>query len=261
MFDSTLCSRPLEFSTLINFGELKLLNKIVIGLLFAAVFSVTGIFFSKRWKRRLIKPGTIISVLCFSITLLMIFSIIVFQGLLLPTDTGIADAIVILGRGEPFRQERVNVAAKLWQAKKAPLIFVSGRGDAIEIIKLIEKAGIPTKIVDGEHCSLTTKENAVFTSTILNSQVNKKILLITDPPHMWRSLFLFREQGFQVIPQTSTLPVSLDSEQRAFLALKESFLLLDYFSFKNKHQMVNSKGNNTVSKLLQLAQKYSKHSK
>ncbi len=256
MFDSTSCPRQLTFPLAINFEQFQSLNKLLLLVVILAVFGLAWVIQNRRWRRRLTK-AKILWLVGLIATLALMFVVVVFQGLFLPTDSGkVADAIVILGRGEPFRRQRVDVAAELWRFKKSPVIFVSGRGDAAEIIQLLKDIGIPNQVLDGENCSLTTKENAIFTAAILKPQA-RRILLITDAPHMWRSLLLFRDLGFQVTPHNSELPTSLSFQRRIFLALRESSLLLDYLSLKRFHQPDSPKSANPdEANLVQKAEQY-----
>jgi uncharacterized SAM-binding protein YcdF (DUF218 family) len=147
----------------------------------------------------------------------------------LPNDTGEpVDAIVILGRGSELRPQRVDAAVELWQRDRAPLIFASGRGDGQEIVQSLGQHGIPQTAVDGESCSRTTEENAQYTALLLKPQGVRKILLITDPPHMLRSLLTFRSFGFRVIPHSSTIPPSVDEGRLRFLLVREWIGLFGY---------------------------------
>ena len=153
------------------------------------------------------------------------------QGLVafVPPDTGQnVDAIVVLGRGEQFRKSRVKIAARLWEVGRAPLIFASGNGDGDKIVKQLKEEGIPDKVLAEEHCSQTTKENALFTASKLQPQGVKKILLVTDPPHMLRSLLTFESVGFEVIPHSSPVPSALAKSRRAMLVLYEYMGLVSY---------------------------------
>ena len=125
----------------------------------------------------------------------------------LPRDSGTtADAIVILGRGDNLRATRINVAAELWRQGRAPQIFASGRGDGRQMVKKLKKVGIPVETLDDENCSQTTAENADFTAALLQPRGIESIILVTDPPHMLRSLLTFRSAGFRVTPHPSPLP-------------------------------------------------------
>jgi uncharacterized SAM-binding protein YcdF (DUF218 family) len=126
---------------------------------------------------------------------------------LVPPDSGDrVDAIVVLGRGSDMRDTRIAEALKLWQSNRAQQIFVSGRSDAQPMVQTIEDLGVPGQYLSGEECSLTTEENALFTSAFLHSQGLKKIVLITDSPHILRSLLTFQSYGFHVIPHPSPQP-------------------------------------------------------
>ncbi|HEY9667895.1 MAG TPA: YdcF family protein, partial [Coleofasciculaceae cyanobacterium] len=168
------------------------------------------------------------------------------------------DAIVVLGRGAPFARPRVNLAAELWQNQRAPVIFVSGRGDASDLIKQLEEKGIPERSLDGEECSVTTWENAIFTTAILQPQGIRRILLITDALHMWRSLLVFRAQGFDVIPRISPIDFYFVGKRgKSFLALREYSGLVEYglrgLYFRKHSSELN---NPELENLVQKAQRY-----
>lgn len=234
MFDSTLCDRPFpQHPFFIHWLRLEWLNKpLLVIILLLAFFGLYGIIRHTPWKRWLNSPKTIFLLFVCSVTAPLMLMVLAEKGLVvfLPTDSGTTtDAIVVLGRGELFDEQRVNLAAQLWQAKRAPRIFVSGRSDAHRTIKRLEARGIPQQVLDGENCSLTTQENAVFTATILQHQGISRILLITDEPHMLRSLLVFRAYGFTVIPRTSTISSNLfNNREKAFLYLKEYPGLINY---------------------------------
>ncbi|WP_035985140.1 YdcF family protein [Leptolyngbya sp. KIOST-1] len=183
----------------------------------------------RRWKRRISLAG-ILLLLLYGLGLSPLGVALGGESLarLIPRDSGQpADAIVILGRGGEFRPGRVQVAAELWQQQRAPLIFASGRGDAIEIGQMLEAAGVPAAAIDGEPCSATTNENALFTAALLQPGV-RRLILVTDPPHMARSLLTFRSLGFEVTPHPSPVPNGIDDRNRRFLVLREWAGLIGY---------------------------------
>ncbi len=155
-----------------------------------------------------------------------------YQGLvsLVPGDTGkSAEAIVILGRGEFFAPQRAETAATLWQSQRAPLIFVSGNHqEYLKIVRELKQRGIPDEAVDGEFCSKTTEENAEFTAAALFPRSIRQILLVTDPPHLMRSLLTFQSIGFTVLPYPSPLPEALNRRQKTMLTLQEYSGLVSY---------------------------------
>lgn len=147
----------------------------------------------------------------------------------LPPDPGAkVGAIVILGRGREHSPSRADVAAQLWHDRRAPIIFASGINDAPELAQLLRTKGVPAAKISGESCSRTTWENAVFTKAVLQPQGIKQILLVTDVPHLWRSLLIFEQAGFQVIASASPLSTQMTSPQRAMLLLREYFFLAIY---------------------------------
>lgn len=147
----------------------------------------------------------------------------------LPPDLGQpTDAIVVLGRGGELRPLRVETALDLWRGDRAPRIFASGRGDGAEIMAALTKLGVPAEVVEQESCSRTTEENAQFTAALLVPQGVRRIILVTDPPHLMRSFLTFRSFGFEVVPHSSPLPNFMGYPSQRRLVMRESFGLLTY---------------------------------
>ncbi|WAL58472.1 YdcF family protein [Thermocoleostomius sinensis] len=146
-----------------------------------------------------------------------------------PPDSGEpAEAIVVLGRGEAFRDSRVAAVKTLWQSDRAPRIFASGMSDAQSMIQALEADGIPSESLFGEECSQSTEENAVFTHAILRPQGIRSVILVTDPPHLLRSFLLFRSFRFHVIPHASPMPIFSSPQIQDRLELREYLGLLKY---------------------------------
>jgi len=147
----------------------------------------------------------------------------------LPANSDISvDTIVVLGRGEEQRPNRSEAVRDLWQSHRAPQIFASGMLDARFILEYLKEQGVPANALIGEECSQSTGENALFTSVILTPEKVQKILLVTDSPHMWRSLLLFQQQGFQVIPHTISLPSVWKPRYQMLIIAREYLVLLQY---------------------------------
>ncbi len=235
MFYSNLCERALTLNKLPVYDEwwqLQWLNKplLLALLILLAFFGFRWVIQHPRRRRWLSRPRTIFLLFCLTAIFPLLF-VVANKGLVvfLPTDSGAAvDAIVVLGRGWPLMHDRVNVTAELWQARRAPLIFASGKSDAPNLIQLLEEKGIPKQVLDGENCSITTEENAVFTAAILQPQGIRRILLITDSAHMLRSLLVFRAYGFTVIPHTSPVPAHWNPKEKGILKLREYGGLVNY---------------------------------
>lgn len=202
--------------------------RVVFTLLF--LISLPWLFRSRRWLHR---------VRTYAIALLIVYLILISPPFVTLATAGIVsplspdpgtkvDAIVILGRGREHSPSRADVAAQLWRDQRSPIIFASGINDAPELARLLRTKSIPAANISGEGCSKTTWENAVFTKAVLQSQAVKQILLVTDAPHLWRSLLIFEQAGFQVIPAISPLSDQMTSPQRAMLLLREYFFVALY---------------------------------
>jgi len=230
MLDPALCHRPVS--------QWLGIKSMIIDWLMTPIFIVLPLLFliflpwivpRFRWKRLWSSFGTLLLVTYFSVQF-PLTTAVANKGLVafVPPDRGqMADAIVVLGRGETFRKSRVKVAANLWESQRAPLIFASGSGDGTEIINGLKQKGIPSEALNEEHCSRTTKENALFTASLLQPQGINKIILVTDPPHMLRSLLTFRNVGFEVVPHQSPVP-HLTQTRKAMMMIYEYMGLVKY---------------------------------
>ncbi|PZO55219.1 MAG: YdcF family protein [Phormidesmis priestleyi] len=237
MLDSALCPQasPTGVWTKLSWAITEALSQpglyhpaVVIGIL-VSVAIWPWVWRRDRWK----KP-----VMAMSLGLLVVYLAArspILTGIgnqllvgFIPADSGEkAEAIVVLGRGAQHNPMRAQVAERLWQAKRAPLIFASGRGDAPLIADLVS-AQVPKAAVSGEPCSLTTNQNAEFTAALLMPQGVHTIVLVTDAPHMLRSLLTFKSFGFKVIPHISPLNPNTEQRNRRFLVFRESIGLVSY---------------------------------
>jgi uncharacterized SAM-binding protein YcdF (DUF218 family) len=199
-------------------------------LIVLASISVLWLIASRRWRYRIILPMAIVILICFGFT--MPFTVeLALNGFVaaLPKDTGEpVDAIVILGRGLPLRHQRVKVATQQWQTGRSPKIFASGQTDATPMLEALKIQGIPVQALAGESCSMSTEENGLFTSLVLNPQQNQKILLITDAPHMLRSLLTFRRFGYTPIPQVSPLVPTWGAKEKSKVMMREVLGIIGY---------------------------------
>ena len=231
MLDPALCDRPIsQWLVWKSMLSSWLMTPTLIVVPLAALIGLPWIMPRLRWRHQLSGLGTVLLLIYFTATFPLTIAVAT-KGLVafLPTDSGVsADAIVVLGRGGTLRNYRVEVAELLWRDHRAPLIFASGSGDASEMLQLLQAKGIPNQALDYESCSRTTEENARFTATVLQPQGVKKVLLVTDPPHMLRSLLTFRSLGFTVIPHTSPIPSNLAPTKKAMMVFYEYMGLVSY---------------------------------
>lgn len=136
-----------------------------------------------------------------------------------PEHAPTAQAIIVLGGHtggnrhnwfEPLDTERatsrVDRAAALYHAQRAPLIIVSGaaldggtseaRGMAVRLQQL----GVPKEAIALEESSHTTRENALYTNKFLKNLGIGDALLVTSALHMPRSMATFSRLHAQIIP-------------------------------------------------------------
>ncbi|MBE9136066.1 YdcF family protein [Nodosilinea sp. LEGE 07088] len=151
-------------------------------------------------------------------------------SLFVEADDAPVDTIVVLGRGPNDLADRALAAAQYWQDNQSANIFVSGMMDAPVIIDVLQEMGIPATQISGERCSESTWENALFSDALLQPSANDRILLITDEPHMLRSVWVFKGFGFkQVEPYVvEQHPVISLSPKRAYRMLREYAALAKY---------------------------------
>lgn len=255
MPDPSLCNRSdsywLAFKSMLASW---LMTPALVLLAIAGLTLMPWILLKLRCQRLLIRLGSVLCLIYLIATFPLTISL-ANKGLVafLPNDPGRkADAIVVLGRGYHLRPSRIEIAAKLWQTHRAPLIFASGLGDGAEIVKQLRAKGIPKSALDDENCSRTTEENAIFTASALQSRQVKKILLVTDSPHMLRSLLTFNSLGFEVFPHPSPLPSNLATSEKSMMVFYEYMGLVSYSLKGYLLPVINERANFQVAKLRQL---------
>ncbi|NYT64295.1 YdcF family protein [Alcaligenaceae bacterium] len=150
----------------------------------------------------------------------------------MPMHLPTAQAIVVLGGStannrqnwfEPYDNataiSRVDTAATLYKAHRAPLIIVSGAAlegrisEAQMMANALAQQAIPPAAVVLESRSLTTYENAVYTVDALKQRHIKQILLVTSALHMPRAMAVFRKQGINAIAAPSAPQIVVPDQQ------------------------------------------------
>jgi uncharacterized SAM-binding protein YcdF (DUF218 family) len=109
---------------------------------------------------------------------------------------------------------RVIEAARVYRLLGDPLVIVSGgntahldppRSEATAFRDAIVKLGVPASRVIVEDQALTTREEAVRLKPMLAARHVDRIVLVTAPTHMGRSLAAFRALGIAAVPSASRL--------------------------------------------------------
>ena len=152
-----------------------------------------------------------------------------------PQEIPAVDMIVILGGGtypaEYPRQtvevqdagDRVLYGAKLFRDGIAPLLLVTGGSvpwstaeapGAKNMSDLLEFLGVPADAILVETESVNTYENGVFTREILEPMGINRIVLVTSAMHMPRSVKIFENLGFEVIPAPTDFMITRSAVQK-----------------------------------------------
>lgn len=255
MFDSLQCNRPFDTVPLVvNWGGLNWLRLPL--LLAIVVVLVSGLgWLVLRKQRRIVQLRWLTVLMVSALVGLSLSSQALTFGL--PSDPGTpVEAIVILGRGPDWQSGRIAEAVALWKANRSPLIFASGINDTPRMLAQLTAEGIPNTALDGENCSLTTPQNALFSAAVLQPQKIQSILLITDGPHLRRSLLDFQSQGFSVIPHMAPLPAMPWIDQ-TILSLRETlFLITSSLHELQTGERVHHLNDPILTKLVQQAYSY-----
>lgn len=156
-----------------------------------------------------------------------------------PTYHGeLADAIVVLGRGDELGLTRYDLAIQLWQQERAPKIFVTSLGRIGYMTSRLKREGLPLRALSGTTCARTTYEEALSAAVLLKPGKAEQIILITDPAHMQRAWLTFQKIGFKVLPYSAPYLTDFSNLNRSILALREYLGLAYYASLKRLSKQV-----------------------
>lgn len=157
-----------------------------------------------------------------------------------------ADAIAVLGAAEyagkpsPVFQARLDHAAELYKEDFAPFIITTGGTHPGEKFSegavgkmYLAKKGISAEKIIVDEKSLTTKENVGRIAEISRKKNFQKIIIVSDPFHMYRALMLSKKIGIEALPSpTRKSPISENRWLEVKYMLRETILtLLTLFGF------------------------------
>ena len=134
------------------------------------------------------------------------------------------DVIVVLGGDTGQRSAR---ALELYQRGAAPRVIISGRGDCDEMRVFLAGKGVPADVIQLEPGSRSTRENAMFSVSILRGESyprqtvdrgpwkmdrKQRVIIVTSWFHSRRALNCFRhyapEIEFVAAPTVADRPKS-----------------------------------------------------
>lgn len=137
-------------------------------------------------------------------------------------DLPAADAIELHGGSMGFSEEletrgemwtsadRVWMAARLWKAGKAPVVYVTGAGAPKATIGLLEDFGVPTNALVIADAPRNTEEEAKWIAKAISEvkvegegqQRRGRVLVVTSAWHMKRTMLMYAKyaQNVEAIP-------------------------------------------------------------
>jgi uncharacterized SAM-binding protein YcdF (DUF218 family) len=95
---------------------------------------------------------------------------------------------------------RVDGAIRAYHAGRATRLLMTGRYEARAMRDHAVGRGVPERAILLEETALTTRQNALASALILERERLARVLLVTQPYHMRRSLAAFRRVGVEAAP-------------------------------------------------------------
>lgn len=133
------------------------------------------------------------------------------------TDDGPADAALVLGAAadgvapSPVFEERLRHAVALYQAGRVKyLVLTGGRGkdEALAESEVgrdwVVAQGVPASAVLIETESRTTRQNFTFARPLLEKAGIGRVLVVSDPLHMRRAMWMAKTLKFDAAPSPTT---------------------------------------------------------
>ena len=166
------------------------------------------------------------------------------------SDAEGARAVVVLGQGIASHSAdglaiddlgasalRVIEGVRVYHVLGDPLLIVSGgntlrknppRPEAEAFRNAAIALGVPPARVIAEDESLTTREEAIVIKRMLTARHIDRLVLVTSPLHMRRSIAAFRAAGLDPLPSAARLRGNLDKSFWSLVPDRESLNLSDH---------------------------------
>lgn len=205
----------------------EFLPQFILPLGLVTILLLIGLFNLKK------NPGTATWAVVIAFLLVAVFGNSFFASFLVrsmewrhmpPTSMPRGDAIVVIAEdvrpADTPRQavevgtayNRVLMAAKLYKAGAAPLVIVAGEAAAVPLVQeqLVE-LGVPVQDILAQDKTKNALDDAKFTKVLTSEKEVHNIILVNSAVKMDRSVFLYKQQKFSVIPMPVDYQVSLRS--------------------------------------------------
>jgi len=190
----------------------------------------------KRLKFNKIVCAILISALFYSfITALNIYSYSKID------ETTKADVAIILGtavwdnRPSPVFKERINHAILLYKNDSVDfLIFTGGIGEEKEFSeaevgkKYAIENGVPESKIFIEEKSTITDENLKFAKEIMNQNKFSKVLIVSDPLHMKRTMLMAKNHNIDAYSSPTQTSRYISVKSKFGFVMRETFFYIGY---------------------------------
>lgn len=159
------------------------------------------------------------------------------------TDSGVADAAIVLGAAvtdgqpSPVFEERIRHAVDLYRTGRVPLLLLTGgRGagdalsEAVVASRYARAHGVPSGALVCETTSRVTRDNLRGAAQWTDSHDLGRVLVVSDPLHMRRSVVMARDLGLDAHP--SPTPTSRYRSVRSQLSfgVREVYFYAGYLA-------------------------------
>ncbi len=194
---------------------------------------MAGDWMKKFWKTMLI-------------LLVLVGTYVLINGVLICAysthdDTQPADAAIVLGAGiidgevSPVYQERLNHALWLYNEGYVDAIIPTGgtaegnsRSDASVAKDYLVKNGIPAGAIFPDEKSFITQEELSNAKEIMEQEEMETALVVSDPLHMKRAMFLAKSVGLTAYTSPTTTSRYMSLKTQIPFLLREIFFYTGY---------------------------------
>lgn len=156
-------------------------------------------------------------------------------------ETCKADTAIVLGAGtfngevSPVYQERLNHAVWLHEQGYVDTIIPTGgigdgsnQSDASAAKNYLIERGIPEAVIFTEENSSVTQENLINAKAIMDGKNMKTALVVSDPLHMKRAMFLAKSAGLTAYTSPTTTSRYMSAKTQIPFLLREIFFFTGY---------------------------------
>ena len=149
------------------------------------------------------------------------------------------------GKPNPFFEKRIETAAELYRMGKIDHFIVSGDNrsrfynEPLEMQKALMRLGVPSEAITLDYAGLRTLDSIVRSKEIFSQD---KIIIITQPFHSYRALFISRYYDIDAVAMVADEP-DLESAFKVRLReyLARTKAILDLYILKTDPRFMGEK--------------------